>query len=321
MKGIAFIALAFLASGAAAQEVSLNVGHVLDLKHPVHLAGLKASEDAAKRSSGRLKLNIFPASQLGSDREMLTNTQSGTIAGMIEATTKLVTFVPQFGVLDLPYLATTREQAFRFLDSPVVAEELIKRADAAGFHIVGFWEVTLRNVYTRTKVINSANDLKGLKMRVIPSPSFVTLFRALGTNPTPMPFGELYTALQQGVVDGAENDIVTYQGVKHFEVAKHLAITNHMMLINAFFLNTGVWNRIPKDLQKILQDVSAEGRRNVNEARDEREKSVLAELKAAGVSVTTPDLKPFVATGRSTYKEFEQKLGRELIDKVVATAK
>ena len=321
MKGIAFIALAFLAGGAAAQEVSLNVGHVLDLKHPVHLAGLKASEDAAKRSNGRIKLNIFPASQLGSDREMLTNTQSGTIAGMIEATTKLVTFVPQYGVLDLPYLATSREQAFKVLDSAVVAEELNKRADAAGFHIVGYWEVTLRNIYTRTKVINSANDLKGMKMRVIPSPSFVTLFRALGTNPTPMPFGELYTALQQGVVDGAENDIVTYQGVKHFEVAKNLAITNHMMLINAFFLNTGVWNRMPKDLQKILQDVSAEGRKNVNEARDEREKSVLAELKSAGVNITTPDLKPFVATGRGTYKEFEQKLGRELIDKVVAAAK
>lgn len=321
MRFALFFSLCALAAFSHAQEVSLNIGHVLDLKHPVHIAGLKASEEAAKRSNGRIKLNIFPASQLGSDREMLQNTQSGTIGGMIEATTKLVTFVPQFGVLDLPYLATSKEQAFRLLDSPVIEQELNTRAAQAGFRIIGYWEVSMRNVYTRTKVINSAADLKGLKMRVIPSPSFITLFRAFGSNPTPMSFGELYTALQQGVVDGAENDVITYQGVKHFEVAKNLSLTNHMMLINAFFVNERTWQKIPPDLQQVLRAASLEGRKLVNEARDAREKSVIAELRAAGVNVTQPDLKPFVDAGRGTYKEFEAKIGRELIDKVVAAAK
>src|SRR5882672_9810032 len=230
---------------AAAQEVVLTIGHVLDLKHPLHLGGVRMAEAAAKQSNGRIKVNLFPSSQLGSDREMLQNTQAGVISGMLEATTKLVTFVPQFGVLDLPYLATSREQAFRLLDSPVIEQELHGRAAEAGFRIIGYWEVTLRSIYTRTKVINSVADLRGMKIRVIPSPSFITLFRALGASPTPMSFGELYTALQQGVVDGAENDILTYQGVKHFEVAKNLAITNHMMLINAFFLSEKQWAKIP----------------------------------------------------------------------------
>jgi TRAP-type C4-dicarboxylate transport system substrate-binding protein len=164
-------------------------------------------------------------------------------------------------------------------------------------------------------------DLRGMKIRVIPSPSFITLFRALGASPTPMSFGELYTALQQGVVDGAENDILTYQGVKHFEVAKNLAITNHMMLINAFFVSEKQWAKIPDDLKSVLRAASLEGRKGVTEAREAREKTALTELKNAGVHVTEPDLKPFIDTGRSTYKEFEQRLGRELIDKVVAAAK
>lgn len=321
LSSYCLVSMMLYTSQVTAQEVSLNIGHVLDLKHPLHLGGVKMAEEAAKRSNGRIKVTIFPSSQLGSDREMLTNTQSGAIAGMLEATTKLVTFVPQFGVLDLPYLATSRAQAFRLLDSPVVEQELNTRAAAAGFRIIGYWEVTLRSVYTRTKVVNSVADLRGMKIRVIPSPSFITLFRALGANPTPMSFGELYTALQQGVVDGAENDVLTYQGVKHFEVAKNLAITNHMMLINAFFVNEATWNKIPNDLKQVLRAASAEGRKAVNDAREAREGSAIAELKAAGVNVTTPDLKPFVETGRSTYKEFEQKLGRELIDKIVAAAK
>jgi len=306
---------------AAAQEVVLTIGHVLDLKHPLHLGGVRMAEAAAKQSNGRIKVNLFPSSQLGSDREMLQNTQAGVISGMLEATTKLVTFVPQFGVLDLPYLATSREQAFRLLDSPVIEQELHGLAAQAGFRIIGYWEVTLRSIYTRTKVINSVADLRGMKIRVIPSPSFITLFRALGASPTPMSFGELYTALQQGVVDGAENDILTYQGVKHFEVAKNLAITNHMMLINAFFVSEKQWAKIPDDLKSVLRAASLEGRRAVTEAREAREKTALTELKNAGVHVTEPDLKPFIDTGRGTYKEFEQRLGRELIDKVVAAAK
>lgn len=321
MKASILVSFLFLAGSAGAQEVSLNIGHVLDLKHPLHLGGVRMAEEAAKRSNGRVKVSIFPSSQLGSDREMLQNTQAGVIGGMLEATTKLVTFVPQFGVLDLPYLATSRPQAFRLLDSPVVEQELNTRAAAAGFHIVGYWEVTLRSVYTRTKVINSAADLRGLKIRVIPSPSFITLFRALGASPTPMSFGELYTALQQGVVDGAENDVLTYQGVKHAEVAKNLAITNHMMLINAFIVSEKHWTKIPDGLKSVLRAASAEGRKAVNEVREAREKTALSELRSAGVRVTEPDLKPFVDTGRGTYKEFEQRLGRELIDKIVAAAK
>jgi tripartite ATP-independent transporter DctP family solute receptor len=321
MRRLFIIASLVAATPAAAQDVILNIGHVLDPRHPVQIGALHMAEVAAKQSNGRIKINVYPSSQLGSDREALQSTQAGTIGGVIDATAKLANFVPEFGVLDLPYLVSNREQAYRLLDSAMVEQELNARAAAAGFRVINHWEVTFRSVYTRAKPVNSVADLRGLKIRVIPAPSYIALFRALGASPTPMSFGELYTALQQGVVDGAENDILTYQSTTHAEVAKNLAITNHLMLVNSLMLSEKQWVRIPDELKAIIREASREGRKRNIEDREAREKTAFAELKSAGVRVSEPDLKPFIDIGRDTYKEFEQRLGRELIDKIVAAAR
>jgi TRAP-type transport system periplasmic protein len=315
------VAVILFAGGVGAQDMALSMGHVLDARHPVQLGAARMAETAAKLSNGRLKITIFPSSQLGSDREMLQNTQSGTIGGVIDATAKLANFVPQFGVLDLPYLVSDREQAGRMLASPVVEQELNARAAAAGFRIVNYWEILFRNVYTRNKPVNSVADLKGLKIRVIPAPAYISLFRTLGASPTPMSFGELYMAMQQGVVDGAENDLVTFLSVKHTEVAKHLSMTNHIMLVNAVMISEKHWARMPEDMKAAMRQAAAEGRKLCIDEGLAREKSALEQIKAAGVKVYEPDLKPFVAAGRSTYKEFEGRLSRELIEKIVAVAK
>jgi tripartite ATP-independent transporter DctP family solute receptor len=315
--GMALGAIAAL----AAEQYTLNIGHVLDPQHPVQVGGLRFAQVAAEKSGGRIKVNLYPSSQLGSDREALQNTQSGVIQGTIQASTSLVNFVPEYGSLDLPYLVKTQEDAYRFLDGPVVRAELIEKAAKAGFHVVHHWEVTFRNIYTPRKQIRSLADLKGLKIRVIPSPSFITLFRALGASPTPMAFGELYTALQQGTVDGAENDLITYHSTKHFEVAKNLAITRHIMLVNTLFLSEKHWNSYPPEIQKILIEASLEGRKALIENRTARETKVLEVLKASGVQVTEPDLAPFIEVARKTYPEFEGKLGKDLVRKVTEALK
>lgn len=305
----------------AAEPYTLNIGHVLDPQHPVQVGGLRFAQAAAEKGGGRIKVNIFPSSQLGSDRETIQNTQSGVIHGVIESTTKLVNFVPEFAGLDLPYLVKAQADAYRLLDGPVVRQEMDEKALKAGFHVMHHWEVTFRNIYTARKPIRALADLKGLKIRVIQSPSFIALFRALGASPTPMAFGELYTALQQGVVDGAENDLLTYQSTKHFEVAKHLAITRHIMLVNSLILSERHWKTYPQDIQKILSEASLEGRKALIENRGARETKALVELKAAGVQVTEPDLAPFIEAARKTYPEFEGKLGLDLIRKVTEALK
>jgi tripartite ATP-independent transporter DctP family solute receptor len=321
MKSLAWIAVSigFAAQGAWAQDFKFNLGTVLDPKHPVSVGMFRMAEVAEKQSGGKLKLEIFPSSQLGAQREMWQNVQAGLIGGIVDPTASLANFVPQFAVLDLPYLVANADQAFKLLEGPVVEKELTALAPKAGFRILHYWEVTFRNVYTREPV-NGIADLKGKKIRVIPNPTFIALFRALGAAPTPMAFGELYTALQQGVVDGAENDAVTYHSTKHYEVARNYALTSHLMLINTMFFSERQWQRLPQNLRGVLRRASAEGRKATLAERSAREGKVFDDLKAAGVNITKPELKPFVAAGRKTWAESEARLGKDLIAKISKAA-
>jgi len=319
---VALVAAAGLTGSAVAQEAqTLKIACVLDAQHPMMVGARRMAEIVERESHGRLKFALYPSSQLGGQREVLQNVQAGVVDGVLEATATLTNFVPQLAAIDLPYLAKDQEAAYRFFDSPMFEQELGRPAATAGFHIVNVWEVTFRDVYTRAKAIDSLADLKGQKLRVIPSPSYIALFRALGAAPTPMAFGEVYTALQQGVIDGAENDDVTYITSKHMEVAKNLAITQHMMLANTFYISERTWQQLPKDLQELIKKASLEGRSVVIDERVKRNAKALDEIRAAGVNITRPDLAPFVAVGKQTYNELAERIGHELVEKVVGAAR
>jgi TRAP-type C4-dicarboxylate transport system substrate-binding protein len=136
-----------------------------------------------------------------------------------------------------------------------------------------------------------------------------------------MAFGEVYTALQQGVIDGAENDSVTYMTTKHMEVARNLALTSHMMLANTFFISERVWQRLPDDLKQVLKKASLEARTTVTAERAKRNAKALDDIRVAGINVTQPDLAPFTAVGHQTYKELAERLGNDLVSKVVEGTK
>jgi TRAP-type transport system periplasmic protein len=319
---VALVGAAIFTGSASAQEPqTLKIACVLDAQHPMMVGARRMAEIVERESNGRIKIALYPSSQLGGQREVLQNVQAGVVDGVLEATATLTNFVPQLAAIDLPYLAKDQDAAYHLFDSPTFEQELARPAAAAGFHIVNVWEVTFRDVYTRVKAINSVADLQGQKLRVIPSPSYIALFRALGAAPTPMAFGEVYTALQQGVIDGAENDDVTYITSKHMEVAKNLAITQHMMLANTFYISERVWQHIPADLQQVIKKASLEGRAVVIDERAKRNAKALDEISAAGVNITRPDLAPFVAIGKQTYKELAERLGPDLVEKVVGAAK
>jgi TRAP-type C4-dicarboxylate transport system substrate-binding protein len=185
---------------------------------------------------------------------------------------------------------------------------------------VNFWEATFRHIYTR-RPVQQMGDLAGLKIRVIPNPSFIALFRVLGAAPTPMAFGEIYTALQQGVIDGAENDSVTYLTSRHVEVAKNLAITNHMMLVNAFVMSERQFGRLSAEQQGWIRDASLVGRSAMLAERTAREASAVADIARAGATITRPNLEPFIAAGRRTYEQSEERLGRDLVARFAAAAR
>ncbi|WP_270934965.1 TRAP transporter substrate-binding protein [Falsiroseomonas oryzae] len=299
---------------------TLRIGSALDPQHPIIIGARRMADRLEELSGGRLKAAIFPSSQLGAQREMWQNVQAGVLDGVIDASANMVNFVGQFGVLDLPYLVPDSAAAFRLLDGPVAETELVNRAAGSGFRVVNFWEVTFRNIYTR-RPVNQMADLRGLKIRVIPNPSFIALFRALGAAPTPMAFGEIYTALQQGVIDGAENDNVTYLSSRHAEVARNLAITNHMMLVNTFVMSERQFTRLSADQRGWIREASLVGRAAVTAEREGREQRALADIAAAGVTITRPDLAPFIEAGRRTYEQSEERLGRDLVARFAAAAR
>jgi TRAP-type C4-dicarboxylate transport system substrate-binding protein len=136
-----------------------------------------------------------------------------------------------------------------------------------------------------------------------------------------MAFGEVYTALQQGVIDGAENDAVTYMTTKHMEVARNLALTSHMMLANTFFISERLWQGLPDDLKQVLKKASLEARTTVTAERAKRDAKALDDIRVAGINVTQPDLAPFTAVGQQTYKELAERLGNDLVSKVVEATK
>ena len=306
---------------ARAQEArTLRIGSALDPQHPIIIGARRMAERLEELSGGRLRAAIFPSSQLGAQREMWQNVQAGVLDGVIDASANMVNFVGAFGVLDLPYLVPDSAAAFRLPDGPAAEAELVNRAASSGFRVVNFWEVTFRNVYTR-RPVNALADLRGLKIRVIPNPSFIALFRGLGAAPTPMAFGEIYTALQQGVIDGAENDNVTYLSSRHAEVARNLAVTNHMMLVNTFVMSERQHARLSADQRGWIREASLAGRAAVTAEREGREARALADIAATGVTVTRPDLAPFIEAGRRTYEQSEERLGRDLVARFAAAAR
>jgi tripartite ATP-independent transporter DctP family solute receptor len=298
------------------QNYTLVIGHVLDPESSIQAGMKRFKEVAESRSKGRIKINLFPGGTLGDSREMQLQTQSGAIFGLVDATTKMVNFVPEFGLLDIPFLVTSEEAAYKLLDSADFDQLFNSRAEKAGFRWLYSVDVSFRHVYTTRKPTKTISDLKGQKIRVIPSPSYINLFKAFGSSPTPMNFGELYTALEQGVVDGAENDLITYYTSKHYEPAKKLAMTSHMMLVQGLNISEKLWKSYPDEIKSIIRAAAVESRKGVMQERDRLMQTTMDELKKRGVEIYQPDLKPFQEAARSTYGAFEERYGKAQVDKI-----
>jgi len=306
---LGFGATAVLPKTARAQSFTFSIGHPLTTQDSIHIGAMRLKEYAEQKSGGRITINVFPGGVLGSSREMAQQMQRGEIFGVIDATAKFQTFAPEFALLDMPFLANDASSAFKIMDSSATAHLINDKATKAGFQIVHGWEVSFRSIYTKSRPIQTITDLKGLKIRVIPAPTYINLFKSFGAAPIAMDFGELYTALQQGVVDGAENDVLTYQNSKHFEVAPLLAITKHMILVNALFVSESVWTSLPPDIRDILTAGSLEARKATMDDRNRRELTAVGDLKSAGVKVSEPDLTPFIEASQQTRPWFTDKFG------------
>ncbi len=283
LAGVAFVSPSASAQSAPdAQERTIKFGHLNNPDHPVSLGVKKFAELLAAKSGGKLKVNEFPSNQLGNELQQQSALQGGVQEMTAPSTSSLAGIVKEFGLIDFPFALASFEQADALLDGPF-GQALIARLPEKGLIALGYWDLGFRNVTNSRRPINRPEDLEGIKIRVIPNPVFLETFKAFKANPVPMPFAELYGALEAKAVDGQENPFAVILSNKMFEVQKYVSATNHVYGTNIILVSKRFWDKLSPAEQKMMQDAANEAKRYQRQVSRDAAQKAVAELKAKGM--------------------------------------
>jgi tripartite ATP-independent transporter DctP family solute receptor len=269
-------------------------------------------QDRANAAQSSVEVRVFPASQLGQTREVIEAMRLGSgAAGTTGGPAEYASFVRRLGVLGLPFLWKSYEHALAVLDGPV-GKELDQDMEKGGFKVLG-WATSwgYRNVITSKREVKQAADLKGLKIRTIPTKVFVAAINSMGANATPMNFGEIYTSLQSGVLDGYEHTAATTISFKMYEVACCMALTKHLMDPTFLVFSLAEWKKLSPAEQGALQKAASEAAQVVRKMAPQREGEALAEVKKLGMKVNEIDTRPLVQASLKAQDELAKEFGAE----------
>lgn len=302
--GVLFV-MAAAFSAMAADNLVIKVGHGHTATHSYQLGLEKSNEMLQEKTGGKMSLKFFPSAQLGNERQMQESLTVGTLEMTITGLVNL--YDPAFALFDFPYLYDNREQIKNVMYSDLMQEMnegLIKK----GMRIIGLMEVGFRNI-TSNKPIKTPADLKGFKIRTPESPAQIECFKAMGALPTPMSFNELYSALQQGVVDGQENPLENIYNAKFYEVQKYVTASRHIYNFAYVLVSEKFWQSLPKDQQDILAECIKGGSMWQIDYLKNREAELEKELKSKGMEFIYPDRDAFREAAMGAYKsDFVKKL-------------
>ncbi len=298
--------------GFAVKTIKIRVGHDQPEKSPHHEAALKWKEMVETQTKGRVKVEIYPSQLLGTGKEMVEMLQTGALEVGIIPSAKVSTIVPMVQILDLPFLFPSREICYKVIDGEAgkkILEPLLQK----NIYGAAFWESGFKQ-FTGDFPINKPSDYKGKKIRIMPTPVIKEQFLAFGASPVPIDFHELYNALQQGVVDGEENPIVTIYTMKFYEVQKYLTMSNHAYLSYIFMFNKKFLENLPEDIQKILISAAKAAGQYERRLVAENEEGYLEIFKKAGMEIInlSPEQRnAFEEVSKPVYQWFVDKYGED----------
>ncbi|MGE4354152.1 MAG: TRAP transporter substrate-binding protein [Oscillospiraceae bacterium] len=298
-----------------AETITLRASSSTAPTHPYNLGLEKFAELVSERSNGTIKIDIFPSAQLGDERANIEDLQMGTLDIAVSSTGPLGNFESSFLILDLPYLFSSYEHAHAVLDGEI-GQGLIDKLDALGIVGGAFWENGFREITNSKRAINTPEDCKGLKLRCMENQAHIAAFSALGMDPTPMAWSEVFAALQQGVIDGQENPIAVIYSQKLYEIQDYLAITNHVYSAAMILFSKSVMEKLTAEQQQILLDASKEVADYERSLCEDSETEQIAEMEKAGVTVTYPDITAFQTALEGVYTDFADEFGQENIDAI-----
>ncbi len=279
--------IGLLAAGpvALAQDIHERVikfGHLNNPDHPTSTGVKKFAEIVAAKSGGKIKVTEYPSSQLGNELQQQSALVGGVQEMLVASTTSLAGIVKEFGLLDFPFLFSNPRQADAMVDGPL-GKALSARLADKGIIVLGFFDLGFRNVTNSKRPITKGEDLDGLKLRVIPNPVFIETFKTFKANPVPMPFAELYGALESKAVDGQENPYAVILSSKFYEVNKYVSETNHVYATNPVQISKRFWDKLSPVEQKLLQEAAVEAQNYQRVVSREVSSKAVAELKAKGM--------------------------------------
>ncbi len=296
--------LIFYSCADISKTKSLKLAHGLDSAHPVHKGMIFMAERLAEKSNGTLKIEIYPSQQLGTERQALELLQIGSLAMTKVSGAVMENFSPKIKCLSLPYVFRDREHIYKVQDGQL-GRDLLIQSEKYWLRGLGYFDAGQRSFYTKEKSINEPDDLIGMKIRVQESPMAINLVKALGGAPTPISWGELYTALQQGVVDGAENNPPSFVSSRHYEICKFYSLNEHTAVPDILIIGTIAWNRLSPQEQEWLQESADEAISYQRKLWVEAEQESLEIVRAAGVSVTYPDKTLFAEKTKLLLEEYK----------------
>tara|TARA_X000000368_G_scaffold405989_1_gene383758 strand:- start:5103 stop:6071 length:969 start_codon:yes stop_codon:yes gene_type:complete len=297
----------------------IRLGHGLSTTHSVHQAMEYMDSILRVESNGKMKIQIYPSEQLGTERQCLELLQIGSLDMTKVSTGSLENFSPNIKVFGLPFLFRDREHSYSVLDGPI-GKDLLLGTEKYWLKGLAYYDAGARSFYSKEKKINSPKDLEGLKIRVMESKTAFDMVKALGGSPTPISFGELYTSLQQGVVDGAENNPPSFYLSRHYEVCKFYTLDEHTVLPDVLLMSTHMWDSFSDQEKKWLDKAVKESVTEQRKLWIESEKKSLDAVKKAGVEIIIPDKKLFSEKSKEILESYrDDKILYEFIERIKKT--
>ena len=313
---IVWLAVAICGSAVAVDrpEVVLKLGHGLDTGHPVHKAMMFMAEKVREKSGGRMQVQVFPGEQLGNEKECIEALQLGYLAMTKTSSAPLEGFVPKMRVFGIPYLFRDADHLWKVLNGPI-GKEILLAGEPKRLRGLCYYDAGARSFYAK-RPINKPSDLAGMKIRVQNSIMSTKMVWAMGGSPTTVPWGELYTALDQGVVDGAENNAPSFRTSRHYEVCPYYCLDEHTCLPDVLVISTRVWNKLSPEQQRVLQEAADESVVYQRKIWAEAEVKDLQTVQEQGARIVRPDKGPFRESVRPIWEEFKGTEIGELIRRV-----
>ncbi len=300
---------------APPQKIIIKAAHVTGTDYPYHI-GLEAfAKSVAAKTGGKVEVQIFPNGQLGgNEREVVESLQLGNVSMTVVNSSVVANFTPKADLWQLPFLFRDKEHLYKASDGEpgkIIAKEL----ETKGLKLLSWWNGQPRHMFNSKKPITKLEDMKGMKIRVMQSPVTIATLNSLGAMATPMAAGEVYSAIQQGVIDGAENNYLSIRTFKFYEVAKYISLTGHFSEACPLLMDLKFFNSLPPDIQKAISEAAVEGRDAMRKYIDQQTDIVEKELLAKGTLINkVDDIEAFRKAVEPVHKQFENRIGKDLID-------